>query len=195
MRKKFLIAVVACMGALSSAGAVHAQELLSGDAGSACEAILCLSTGSPPGECTPSLKKYFSINAREPWKTIRDRLNFLKLCPASGQTPEMRSLVEAISEAAGRCDASSLNISRQEWNGQDGNTYISNRMPEHCAAYVNHAYTDIDATAPRYVGDPMHGGYWVEAQNYPQAVDAYNERIKREQARSGASEGYWQSIR
>jgi hypothetical protein len=195
MRKKFLIAIAACMGALNSAGTVHAQELLSGDAGTACEAILCLSTGSPPGECTPSLKRYFSINASKPWKTIEERLNFLKLCPASGQTPEMRSLVEAISEAAGRCDAESLNISRREWGGREGDTYISDRMPEHCAAYVNHAYTDIDATAPRYVGDPMQGGYWVEAQNYSQAVDAYNERIKRERDRSDASGGHWQSSR
>ena len=33
-------------------------QMLSGDEGSACEAILCLSTGGPPSECMPSLRKY-----------------------------------------------------------------------------------------------------------------------------------------
>lgn len=47
----------------------------------ACEATLCLSTGGPPTECKPSLKKYFSIVFSKPWKTAQARKNFLKLCP------------------------------------------------------------------------------------------------------------------
>ena len=69
-------------------------QMLSGDEGSACEAILCLSTGGPPSECAASLRKYFSINLSKPWKTIQARINFLKLCPTSDDTPQMGTLVE-----------------------------------------------------------------------------------------------------
>lgn len=58
----------------------NAQDLTAMQA-MACEATLCLSTGKPPTECNPSLKKYFSIVFSKPWKTAQARSNFLKLCP------------------------------------------------------------------------------------------------------------------
>ena len=36
-------------------------EELTGDTKLACEALLCLSSGTRPGECNESIKKYFSI--------------------------------------------------------------------------------------------------------------------------------------
>ena len=36
-----------------------ADDTLTGDTKLACEAILCLSTGSTPDECSPSLNHYF----------------------------------------------------------------------------------------------------------------------------------------
>jgi TrbM len=154
-------------------------QMLSGDEGSACEAILCLSTGGPPSECMPSLRKYFSINLSKPWKTIQARINFLKMCPTSDDTPQMGTLVEAIGHGAGRCDAASLNQNRT-WTGIDGEYEISNQMPSYCSAYFDHEYTDVESTQPRYVdkfvertyqdseGNTVYeygGGYWVDGQS------------------------------
>lgn len=153
-------------------------QLLTGDEGSACEAIMCLSTGSPPSECAPSLQKYFSINLSKPWKTIEARINFLKMCPAANESPQMGTLVEALGRGAGRCDAATLNQTLRTWTGTDSNQYeISNQMPSHCDAYFTHEYTDINSTKPSYVqrfvvrtyedaeGNTMYdydGGYWVD---------------------------------
>ena len=113
--------------------------------------------------------------------TIKKRKNFLDLCPVSNQTPEMSALVSAMSRGAGRCDAQSLNATLRMWSGwDDGYVYISNQMPDYCAAYTNHAYTDFSSTKPRYVGTPERGGYWVEAADYDRALAEYNERIRRE---------------
>lgn len=152
-------------------------DVLDGDEGLACEAILCLSTGSAPNECMPSLRRYFSINLSKPWKTIEARINFLKLCPSSGADPQMESLVEAIGHGAGRCDAASLNQTLRTWIGSDGEYEISNQMPSYCNAYFDHEYTDINSTKPHYVDKYIEntftdsegnvtyqyaGGYWVD---------------------------------
>jgi hypothetical protein len=79
----------------------------------------------------------------------------------ANQTPEMQSLVSAISRGAGRCDAQSLNSTLVFWTGgyDDGRTYISNQLPDYCAAYTGHAYTDFaSSTLPRYVGTPERAG-------------------------------------
>ena len=182
MRKKLLVAAVTLAGAFGSIGSASAQDLLTGDTRLACEAILCLSSGTRPSECSASLARYFGIHKRKLSDTLKARLNFLELCPASNQTSEMSNLVQAISRGAGRCDAQSLNRSLVFWRGSwdDGDTYISNQMPGYCAAYTGHEYTDLDDTRPRYVGDPDRGGHWVESQSYESALAAYNERIRRE---------------
>ena len=145
MKKKLfaLAALVAALG--STAGTASAQDVLTGDTRLACEAILCLSSGTRPSECTPSLSRYFNITKRKLSDTIRARLNFLQLCPVASQTPEMQSLVSAISRGAGRCDAQSLNSTLVMWTGgyDDGRTYISNQLPDYCGAYTGHAYTDF----------------------------------------------------
>jgi hypothetical protein len=174
-------------------------EVLTGDEGSACEAIICLSTGSPPGECMASLRKYFSINLSKPWKTIQARINFLKLCPTASASPQMDTLVEAIGNGAGRCDAASLNSALRTWTGVDGEYEISNQLPSYCDAYYNHEYTDINSgTRPHYVeryvvrtiddGEgniryEYEGGYWVDgpadtatANNTNGAVPASQDR-------------------
>ncbi len=77
-----------------SAGSVREDEL-TGDTRYACEALLCLSSGIRPGECSPSLSRYFGIT-RKKWKdTLNARRDFLRLCPVSSD-PGMPSLVEAI---------------------------------------------------------------------------------------------------
>ena len=156
-----------------------AQDVLTGDTRLACEAILCLASGTRPSECSPSLQKYFSLTAKKFSDTIKKRRNFLDLCPVANQTPEMSALVAAMSQGAGRCDVEALNQTLITWYNNDGEqiSYIDNKMPSYCAAYTGHAYTDFAATLPRYVGVPERGGYWVEAEDYDRALAAYNVSI------------------
>jgi hypothetical protein len=183
MQRKHLIASAALVVAAFSAipATASAQEMLTGDTRLACEAILCLSTGTQPGECTPSLRRYFSISHRKLSDTIRGRINFLNLCPAANQTPQMAALVNAQANGAGRCDAASLNAVARSWTGLDESmVYISNQMPSYCTAYTTHAYTDLSGTMPRYVGIPERAGYWVEGRDYERALAEYNARIQAE---------------
>lgn len=183
MKKKLLSSLVIAVAAFGSVGTASAQEVLTGDTRLACEAVLCLASGTRPSECAPSLNRYFSISARKFKDTLKKRRNFLNLCPVSNQTPEMASLISAQVNGAGRCDAQALNSSLISYRGWDsGETYISNRMPDYCAAYTGHAYTDFNSsgTMPRYVGTPEEGGYWVEAKDYDRALAEYNARLEEQ---------------
>ena len=181
MQRKNLIAsaalAVAAFGAIPATAS--AQEILTGDTRLACEAILCLATGTQPSECTPSLRRYFSISYRKLSDTIRGRVNFLNLCPVANQTPQMSALVNAQANGAGRCDAASLNAVLRSWTGSDdGMVYVSNQMPSYCTA-EELAASPASHTG-RYVGIPERGGYWVEARDYDRALAEYNARIKAE---------------
>jgi hypothetical protein len=157
-----------------------ADGLLEGDERSACEALLCLSSGKRPTECQPSLNRYFSIHYKKPSDTYRARKKFLDLCPQSNQNQAMSRLTEAIAYGAGRCDADSLNRELIIGVTEGGMPWILNQMPGYCEAYATHEYTDLTGTAPLYVGVPERGGHWVEAQNYEAALQAYNQRIAEE---------------
>ena len=194
MNKKLLSSLVVAVAAFGSVGTASAQEVLTGDTRLACEAVLCLASGTRPSECAPSLNRYFSITARKFKDTLKKRRNFLNLCPVSNQTPEMSSLISAQVNGAGRCDAQALNSTLISYRGWDsGETYISNRMPDYCAAYTGHAYTDFNSsgTMPRYVGTPEEGGYWVEARDYDRALAEYNARLE-EQRRRNRENGWLQ---
>lgn len=177
-----LLAITSALAALFFASVpAQADELFTGDVKLACEAVLCLSTGQRPGECSPSIQKYFSITAKKLSDTIKKRKGFLELCPTATQDQNMIALVDSIANGAGRCDYASLNANQRTWSGgEEGVSYISNAMPSHCNTYNNNAYTDI--TAPRYVGVPERGGYWVEAGKYDSALTEYNKRIAAEDA-------------
>ena len=168
-----LVAILTLAAALATAAAPgHAQEFLTGDTRLACEAVLCLASGQRPNECTPSLQRYFSIRFRKPQDTLRERINFLKLCPASNQSPQMASLVSAIGAGAGACDATALNAALQGFqNLGDGSTRvtISNELPVACRAYTQNPYADQASLAVRYVGYPERGGYWIEAVRWDAA--------------------------
>lgn len=179
--------------ALSTAIA-PAAHALSGDTKLACEAVLCLSSGTRPNECAPSLAKYFGITDPRPSKTIKKRLNFLQLCPTSNETPEMQALVSAISQGAGRCDADFLNRTNKktvtykvrERHREDANykwywvekekEVISSQAPNYCGIYANHEFTDL--VTAKYVGDEMNGGRWVEASEYDRALQEYNDNLQ-----------------
>lgn len=184
----FALAIAAVIAAPAGA-----HEVLTGDTRLACEATLCLAAGTRPNECSPSLSRYFSIHKRKWSDTVHARANFLSLCPASDQTAEMRSLVSAMANGAGRCDASSLNVTLRVWNNWDtdgGRVFINNQMPDYCAAYTGHQYTNLDDLSPRYIGTPERGGYWVDARDYGAAVARYNDRIATEDRRRRNDEWY-----
>lgn len=142
----------------------HAEEVLTGKVKLACEAILCLSTGSPPNECSPSLSEYFSIDFEDFSDTIKGRLNFLNLCPVSSQTPQMKSLVNAIANGAGRCDAKSLNATLATYSfigmGSTGSGCISSAKPAYCSTWEGHEYSTELKGGAHYVIDPPKTSYW-----------------------------------
>lgn len=169
MKRNFILFAAAILLSCSSFSA-RAQELLTGDAKLACEAILCLSSGQWPGECMPSLRRYFSISPRRISDMIRNRLNFLNLCPtANDASTQMPSLVAALAAGAGRCDAAALNITLAFYTGGadrgDGEYTILNTLPVYCSAYINHAYTDLPG--PAYFGTMGVDGRWYDKQACP----------------------------
>jgi len=192
------LVLTAALGAMTMGMAPAQAEEFTGDVRLACEAILCLSTGQRPGECSPSLRRYFSITAKKLSDTLTKRRNFLNLCPAASSDGNMQSLVNAIVNGAGRCDAASLNASLRVWNDNEYNydpskpqTYIRNTMPSHCSAYGRNAYTDqSNPVTARYVGTPERGGFWADAANYNTALAEYNARIAAEDAR-GRNRNRW----
>lgn len=193
MKHKLVIAALAFVAAFSFSTPVCAQEVLTGDTRLACEALLCLASGTRPAACAPSINKFFSISYKKFTDTLKGRINFLNLCPVSNQSSEMSSLVSAMVNGAGRCDAQSLNATLITRSGnEDGDYYVSNQLPNYCAAYTGHQYTDLGDVAPKYVGTPERGGHWVEGKDYAGAVAYYNAWIAQEDARKAQEAAqYW----
>lgn len=181
MKRRIVVVLFAVViGLMPVITGANEDGLLQGDTRLACEALLCLSSGQVPGQCGPSLSRYFGIVCEKPWETLQARRNFLNLCPQSNQTPAMSQLTTAIAYGAGRCDAVSLNKMIIPDPKRDLVFFISDKMPGYCQAYVNHEFTDLAETTPRYVGIPERGGRWVEAKDYDAALKAYNARIEKE---------------
>ena len=187
MRKILLTLAASC----SLVNPVAAQDAFTGDGKLACEAILCLSSGTRPNECAPSLKRYFSTSFSRFSDTTKGRTNFLNLCPAASQDNNMKSLVSAIANGAGRCDAQALNAQLMTQYSTDSSSQysISDAMPAYCAAYTSHAYTkDPLSSQAVYVGTQERNGYWVERSGYPAALAEYSAQIAREDANRVAAQ-------
>ncbi|KAG0740128.1 hypothetical protein G6F65_019610 [Rhizopus arrhizus] len=107
----------------------------------------------------------------------------------------MKDLVRAISQGAGRCDATSLNSILGAWQGtaDEGRAIVSNKRPSYCSVYESHEYTAFDGELPRYVGTPQDGGYWAEAKDFERELAKYEkelaERKEREQNANGTGYG------
>lgn len=190
-----LMALLVLAGSYSTFfGTALAADILTGDTRLACEAVLCLSSGSRPSECAPSLSRYFGIQKKKLSDTLNARQDFLSLCPASGDSKEMSDLVRAISQGAGRCDAVSLNSGLGVWRGtsDDGYPIISNKRPGYCNAYSSHEYTAFDDALPRYVGTPEERGYWVEARDYDRELAKYEKELaeRKEREQNGQGTGF-----
>lgn len=167
---------------------------LTGDKATACEIILCLAGSAGAGgrvsECVPPIRKYISIRPDR-------RLNFLKLCPkVTGQgDAAMDRLVDIIARAPGAgtesriCSAGTLNRVNRRPLGE-GEFYIEDGMPRTCAEYYSHEYTDLQASVPVYIGEPLQGGFWAEPEDSAAAQVRYDaeQRSRREgDGREGGS--------
>ncbi len=169
----------------------QAQQELGGNARLACEAVLCLSTGSPPDECGNALRHYRSITHRRLSETLRRRASFLRQCPVGHQDASLSALIRIQSQAGARCDAEALNASQRRVTGLAENDFaIGNRMPAYCEAYLAHAYSDWAHALPRYVGVPERGGYWVPAHDQAKAQREYDARILAEDTARRRSAGH-----
>ena len=154
---------------------LSAQEL-TGDTKLACEAILCLSSGTRPGECNPSLNRYYGISHKKWSDTVKSRKAFLNLCPTARADAKMQSLISAMANGAGRCDADSLNVAL--CSSDEYSSIISNRMPNYCSIYYSHEYTDLIDSMPVYVGTPSTGGFWATKAEYQNALKRYNRQLQ-----------------
>ena len=133
-------------------------EVLQGDTKLACEAVICLSTGSQPSECTPSLNRYFSISFKKWSDTLQGRINFLNQCPSSSAAG-MPALVNDIANGAGLCDSATLN-SRLKVVDENGTPlFINNVLPAECTTYSSNTYVRLNL---QYTGPlpPEAGGFW-----------------------------------
>jgi len=158
--------------------AAHADS--TGDEKLACEAILCLSTGKPPHQCQPPLKRYYDIQKKKWSDTTKARRNFLNKCPTANEDNDMKALVSAISQGAGKCDVSSLNNNRLYIYNDSYMPAVSNVLPSTCKTLFAHKNTDFVTTQAVYVGVPERGGFWVEPENYASALAKYKARIEEE---------------
>lgn len=161
--------------------------MFTGDVKLACEALLCLSTGTRPDACIPSITRYFGISFKKFSDTMKGRIDFLNLCPAASMDANMRGLRDAIANGAGNCDYGSLNATLTYRPIGRDELWISNQLPDYCAAYLNNRNTDLRSTAPRYVGIPERGGHWASAEQYENAMIDWRRRIAEEDARNAAA--------
>ncbi len=177
--KKITVSAALVLGLIGNSPVAQADNLFSGNVRLACEAVLCLSSGSRPSECSPSLKRYFDIRKQKISDTLKARKNFLNICPSASTDNNMKSLVDAITNGAGRCDAAALNSSLMVWRWYSGYSVIRNTLPSYCNAYNNHQYTNTQSAIARYVGVPERGGFWVDPKNYDKALQEYKKRTAR----------------
>jgi hypothetical protein len=134
MKTKNIIAAVAASAPLIFMPSAKAGEL-SAIASLACEATLCLSAGSPPTECTPSLKKYFSIVFSKPWKTIAARKSFLKLCPDVTDSKAGKIAAESLMSEASD-DGPEKTAKEAPDEPKAGEADVDERLPEDAKATI-----------------------------------------------------------
>jgi hypothetical protein len=153
MKKMASLVLISSLSVLSFSAS--AEDELTGDAKSACEMLLCLSSsvGGSVSECISPIRNYYAITARKMVDTIKKRKNFLSLCPVSNQSPEMQALTNVLGNMQGKCDAETLNNSLVESKrfvkseNRNSTTYetryrINNQMPSYCRALQLNQYTD-----------------------------------------------------
>ncbi|WP_197485434.1 TrbM/KikA/MpfK family conjugal transfer protein [Delftia sp. GW456-R20] len=152
----------------------YGASMLTGDAKSACEALLCLAAALTPPECRPSLTKYFSIVLKTITRTIRARKAFLALCPIANDDG-IPKLIDDIANGAGSCTLDALNSSAYTGDIQ----IISSNLPGVCESYYSNPL--IQQEKPVYVGVPEKGGFWTTPADYEDAKDRYEKNLREKE--------------
>ena len=179
MNKKVNLAIMFMLSSLFALN-LNANDVLTGDRRTACEVLLCLSSGQRPSECNPPLAKFFAIKAKKPWKTLQMRRDFLELCPTdNGDTAtsvimaDYKGMLASVNPD--ECKPEYLNNQFQNVNRDTHIKYYKNNyltsdsiknrytrinpnMPSHCPTFINHEYTDY--RMPKYGCD---GKYYTVA--------------------------------
>ncbi len=147
-----------------------ADDILTGDTKLACEAILCLSSGTRPSECSSSLARYFSIKFKKPWETINARRAFLNLCPiqndANIEDLVLNNLVDDVLPVSDprQCTPNYLNTqveTKRSYSTFGIMSYrINPNMPNFCHALINHAYTDYKTPKYKCTGEFYNSLEW-----------------------------------
>ncbi|EAI3389560.1 conjugal transfer protein TrbM [Campylobacter jejuni] len=192
--KKITLALSATLLISSNA---FADDILTGDTKLACEAILCLSSGTRPSECSSSLARYFSIKFKKPWETINARRAFLNLCPiqndANIEDLVLNNLVDDVLPVSDprQCTPEYLNtqIETQRIDSVFGNMNyrINPNMPNFCHALINHAYTDYKTPKYKCTGEFYNSLEWklsaklqlISKQTYQSLSDDQRYMISR----------------
>lgn len=153
------------MASILLSSSLFSSDVLTGDTKLSCEAILCLSSSTRPSECSPSLSKYFSINLKHWSDTVRERGNFLKLCPVGSDAERDREFTNLrdniLANLENGCDLDKLNVVSTKYeevysneNGVNTTIFynqISPSLTKSCKALSSSSYTDI---RPVYTCDP-----------------------------------------
>lgn len=177
MKKVTFVAMAIMLGL--SINLLADENELTGDRKTACEVLLCLSSGERPSECDPALRHFYSIKDKKPWKTLQKRKKFLELCPTnSGNTAtniimaDYKGMLASVNPD--ECKPEYLNNRLQdykkivEYKNLKGKTYksevtyvrINPNIPSHCPVLINHEYTDYKM--PKYNCD----GKYYEASAF-----------------------------
>lgn len=151
--------VLAITSALILGSSLNAGDMLTGDTKLACEAILCLSNGTRPSECRPSINRYFSIKHKKWSDTVNARRNFLRLCPVDNADKNDQVFTDLRDNVlpnvdSRKCTAEYINANPdtkcvKEECGEHHCRCVeykykpATRMPIGCEALISHAYTNI----------------------------------------------------
>ena len=179
MNKKVNLAIMFMLSSLFALN-LNANDVLTGDRRTACEVLLCLSSGQRPSECDPALKHFYSIKGKKAGDTLKKRKKFLELCPTdSGNTATNIILADYKGMLASvnpdECKPEYLNNQFQNINRdthikyyrnnyltsdsiENRYTRINPNMPSFCPTFINHEYTDY--RMPKYGCD---GKYYTVA--------------------------------
>ena len=177
MKKVTFVAMAIMLGL--SINLLADENELTGDRKTACEVLLCLSSGERPSECNPPLRHFYSIKGKKPGDTLKKRRRFLELCPTdSGNTAtniimaDYKGMLASVNPD--ECKPEYLNNRLQdykkivEYKNLKGKTYksevtyvrINPNIPSHCPVLINHEYTDYKM--PKYNCD----GKYYEASAF-----------------------------
>lgn len=180
MKKVTFVAMAIMLGL--SINLLADENELTGDRKTACEVLLCLSSGERPSECNPPLRHFYSIKGKKPGDTLKKRKKFLELCPTdSGNTATNIILADYKGMLASvnpdECKPEWLNNQFQNINRdthikyyrnnyltsdtiKNSYTRINPNMPSFCPTFINHEYTDYKM--PKYNCD----GKYYEASAF-----------------------------